>query len=90
MLRPYLTDTDHLVLGSTGLWYVYFMPEMWANLGLLTALGERYHSETGMFHLPTGEIMVTLEDAHRILQIPIQGELIEYESATGDGLAECR
>ncbi|GLJ24294.1 hypothetical protein SUGI_0463500 [Cryptomeria japonica] len=48
-------------------------------MGLLTTLAERWHSETCTFHLPMGEMIVTLEDVYRILRIPIDGELIPYD-----------
>ncbi|GLJ17130.1 hypothetical protein SUGI_0296410 [Cryptomeria japonica] len=53
-----------------GLRHVLYVPEFRANMGLLTALVERWHSETCTFHLPMGEMIVTLEDVYRILQIP--------------------
>lgn len=59
------------------------MPEIRANTGLLTALAERWHSETSSFHLATGEATGTLEDVWRILRIPIHGEMIEYDPVTG-------
>jgi hypothetical protein len=39
----------------------------------LTALVDRWHPETHMFHLPSGEIMVTLQDIAMILCLPIDG-----------------
>lgn len=54
-----------------GLFHAAFMPAIRANRGLLTALCERWHSETCSFHLPTGEAMITLEDVYRILWILI-------------------
>lgn len=62
-----------------GLRFILYVPKFWANMGLLTALAERWHSETCMFHLPMGEMTVTLEDVYRILRIPIDGELIPYD-----------
>lgn len=62
-----------------GLRHVLYVPEFRANMDLLTALAERWHSETCTFHLPMGEMTVTLEDVYRILHIPIDGELIPYD-----------
>lgn len=49
------------------------------NMGFLTVLAERWHSETWTVLLPMGEMAVTLEDVYRILQIPIDGELVPYD-----------
>ena len=59
------------------------MPEIRSNSRLLTALAERWHSETSSFHLPTREVTVTLEDVWRILRILIVGELVVYDPAAG-------
>lgn len=53
-----------------------YVPEFWANMGLLTTLAERWHSETCTFHLLMGEMTVTLEDVYRI---PFDGELVPYD-----------
>jgi hypothetical protein len=39
----------------------------------LTALVDRWCSETHMFHLPSGEITVVLQDVAMILGLPIDG-----------------
>lgn len=62
-----------------GLRFILYVPEFWVNMGLLTALAERWHSETCTFHLMMGEMTVTLEDVYRIPRIPIDGELIPYD-----------
>ncbi|GLJ23507.1 hypothetical protein SUGI_0445390 [Cryptomeria japonica] len=62
-----------------GLRHVLYVLEFWVNMGLLTALAKRWHSETCTFHLSMGEMTVTLEDVYRILRIPINGELIPYD-----------
>lgn len=59
------------------------MLEIRENIGLLTTLAERWHSETSSFHLVTREVTMTLEDVWRILCILIHGEMIEYDLVTG-------
>lgn len=59
------------------------MPQIRVNQGLLTALCERWHSETSSFHLPTGEATVTLEDVYRILRLPIRGTRVAYDTQRG-------
>ncbi len=43
--------------------------------GLLTAFSERWHRETSSFHLPFGEMTITLDDVSCLLGIPIKGAL---------------
>ncbi|KAH9312294.1 hypothetical protein KI387_027329, partial [Taxus chinensis] len=43
---------------------------------LMVALIERWDPAANVFHLPTGEMTVTLEDVYRILRLPIKGEAI--------------
>ena len=44
--------------------------------GLILALVERWQSETHMFHLPYGEMSITLQDVEVILGLPIDGEVL--------------
>ena len=46
------------------------------NHHLITALVERWRTETHTFHLPLGEATVTLEDVVVHLNLPIDGEPI--------------
>ena len=39
---------------------------------MVTALGERWHSETTTFHLSIREMTVTLEDVDNIFRLPIR------------------
>lgn len=78
-LRPELTFEDRASIEAMGLRHILYVPEFRENMGLLTALAERWHSETCAFHLPMGEMTVTLEDVYRILHIPIDGDLIPYD-----------
>ncbi|XP_059070503.1 protein MAIN-LIKE 2-like [Cryptomeria japonica] len=66
-----------------GLYDVMHMLMIRMNHRLITALAERWHSETCTFHLVQGEITVTLEDVWRILRILIQGELVIYDRYWG-------
>ncbi|KAH9322522.1 hypothetical protein KI387_017161, partial [Taxus chinensis] len=43
---------------------------------LMVALIERWDTAANVFHLPTGEMTVTLEDVYRILRLPIEGEAV--------------
>lgn len=78
-LRDRLTQIEVDCIAATGLYEVMHMPVIRMNHGLITALAERWHSETCTFHLAQGEMTVTLEDVWRILRIPIRGELVTYD-----------
>ncbi|GLJ16332.1 hypothetical protein SUGI_0276050 [Cryptomeria japonica] len=78
-LRPELSLEERAAIEEMGLRHVLYVPEFRANMGLLTTLAERWHSETCTFHLLMGEMTVTLEDVYRIMRIPIDGELIPYD-----------
>eukprot|EP00256_Glycine_max_P040606 XP_006590029.1 protein MAIN-LIKE 2-like [Glycine max] len=47
--------------------------------GLISAFVERWHRETSSFHLPVGEVTITLDDASSLLHIPITGALHSFE-----------
>ncbi|KAL2928663.1 Protein MAIN-LIKE 1 [Bienertia sinuspersici] len=46
------------------------------NMPLISAFVERWHPETNSFHLPFGEMTITLHDVAYILRIPVVGEAI--------------
>jgi hypothetical protein len=52
--------------------------------GLVCALAERWHEETSSFHLPIGEMTVTLDDVACLLDIPIAGRLIKEDDLSHD------
>ncbi|RYR21076.1 hypothetical protein Ahy_B03g066322 [Arachis hypogaea] len=53
---------------------------MRGHAALLSALVERWRPETHTFHLPVGEVTVTLEDVSYILGLPINGEAVTGRS----------
>lgn len=67
----------HLVSRST--------PHM--NPCAITALVDRWRPETHSFHLPCGEMTVTLQDVSMILALPIKGEPV-CRSTSSDGWRE--
>ena len=54
-------------------------------LPILSALVKRWWSETHTFHLPHGEILITLEDVEVILGLPIDGEVLVRLTVVEDG-----
>jgi len=52
--------------------------------GLVCAIAERWHRETNNFHLPVGEMTITLDDVAYLLDILIAGPLIEENDLDHD------
>jgi hypothetical protein len=52
--------------------------------GLVCAMAERWHQETSSFHLPVGEMTITLDDVACLLRIPVAGWLIHEEDLDHD------
>lgn len=46
---------------------------------LLSAYVERWQPDTNSFHMPFGEITVTLHDVELILRIPTQGGIVDSQ-----------
>ncbi|KAH1255054.1 Retinoblastoma-related protein [Glycine max] len=47
--------------------------------GLISAFVERWHKETNSFHLPVGELIITLDDVASLLHLPITGAFHSFE-----------
>ena len=58
---------------ATGLTGLFKVPDMEVHHALITALVERWRLETHTFHLPHGEIGITLQDIEVMLGIPVDG-----------------
>ncbi|XP_016185377.1 serine/threonine-protein phosphatase 7 long form homolog [Arachis ipaensis] len=67
-------------LALTGFEHVSQVGEIRGHSSLLSALVERWRPETHTFHLPVGEVTVTLEDVSYILGLPINGEAVTGRS----------
>ena len=52
---------------------------------LISALVERWRSETHTFHLPHVEMSITLQDVEVIFGLPIDGEVLVGPTAVVDG-----
>ncbi|GAU44901.1 hypothetical protein TSUD_137330 [Trifolium subterraneum] len=48
------------------------------DYGVLWAFAERWHPETSTFHLPIGEMGITLDDVQCLLHISIQGKFLNH------------
>ena len=47
---------------------------------LISAFVERWHSETSTFHLPVGELTITLDDVSSLLHLPISGTFHSFHA----------
>ncbi|XP_058783698.1 protein MAIN-LIKE 1-like [Vicia villosa] len=56
--------------------------------GMMIALAERWHPKTSSFHLPHGEITITLDDVACLLHLPIRGTLLDHGRLTKEEAME--
>ncbi|XP_006606817.1 protein MAIN-LIKE 1-like [Glycine max] len=47
--------------------------------GLLSSFVERWHRETSSFHLPVGELTITLDNVSSLLHLPVVGDLHAFQ-----------
>jgi len=48
--------------------------------GLIFAFVERWHKETSSFHLPVGEVTITLDDVASLLHLPTIGAFHTFDT----------
>ncbi|CAI0550713.1 unnamed protein product, partial [Linum tenue] len=58
----------------TGLGMLWHFMRIEIDNDLLTAMSERWRSETHTFHLPEGEMTITLKEVVLLTRLPISGE----------------
>ena len=58
---------------AIGLGYLVRLPHTCTHMVMMIAMCEKWHYETMIIHLPTGEMIVTLEDVYQILILPLWG-----------------
>ena len=76
------------MIAATGLDPLIRCSVITTDPGLISAFVERWHRETSSFHLPVGEVTITLDDVSSLLHIPITGALHSFESlVTSDAVA---
>ncbi|XP_047154362.1 protein MAINTENANCE OF MERISTEMS-like [Vigna umbellata] len=51
----------------------------YVDKGLLLGFIERWHFETSSFHVPVGEMSITLDDVSTLLHLPVLGQLCDLE-----------
>ena len=52
--------------------------------GLISSFVERWHRETSSFHLPVGEVSITLDDVVSLLHMPIVGAFHDIQPLYSD------
>ena len=68
-----LMPTDWAWIEAIGLGYLARFPNTCTYMVMVTVLWEQWHSETMTFHLPTGEMTMTLKNVYHIFRLPVQG-----------------
>ncbi|KAH1265844.1 Protein MAIN-LIKE 1 [Glycine max] len=76
--RPVL-EIEGLV-SATGLSLLIDCSVLTGDPGLISAFVERWHNETSTFHLPVGELTITLDDVSSLLHLPITGALHSFHA----------
>ncbi|XP_074342534.1 serine/threonine-protein phosphatase 7 long form homolog [Apium graveolens] len=72
-------------LQSSGFHGVARLSALQLDWSLLSALVERWRPETHTFHLPMGEVTVTLQDVGVLLGLPIDGRALIADDIPGPG-----
>jgi len=63
-----------MLIDEAGFGHVLKVSNVEINHLMVTALCERWRTQTHTFHMPLGEITITLEDVSLQLGVPIDGE----------------
>lgn len=77
-LSQQLDDVYITHINALGLSYLCQILALLVNHSLLKTLVECFYSKMNAFHLPQGEMTITLEDIYRILWIPFYGPQVVY------------
>ena len=56
--------------------------------GLLSSFVKRWHRETSSFHLPVGEVTITLDDVASLLHLPVVGDLHVFQPVHVDDVVQ--
>ncbi|KAJ4717873.1 Serine/threonine-protein phosphatase 7 long form-like protein [Melia azedarach] len=71
-----LTKKQIDLVGKAGFGHFRLIGQVSLNNPLISALVERWRRETNTFHLPNGEITITLDEVTRILGLRVNGEAV--------------
>ncbi|XP_049358382.1 serine/threonine-protein phosphatase 7 long form homolog [Solanum verrucosum] len=70
------------ILRRSGLYDVVCVGRMQYDRALVTAMVERWRPETHCFHLPFGEVTITLQDVQVLFGLRIDGDVVYMQDAT--------
>ncbi|XP_039685139.1 protein MAINTENANCE OF MERISTEMS-like [Medicago truncatula] len=65
-------------LRESGLHDLVYLGYAIVSHALLMTLCERWHPETGTFHMPLGEMIVTLDDVACLMHVQIEGRMLSH------------
>ena len=74
--EPMVDDRVIDIIKALGLEGLLRTPGREIDHGLITALVERWRPETHTFHMPHGEVTITLQDVEVLLGLPVDGDAI--------------
>ncbi|XP_074338738.1 serine/threonine-protein phosphatase 7 long form homolog [Apium graveolens] len=75
------------LLQSTGFYGVARVASLQLDWSLISALVERWRPETHTFHLPMGEVTITLQDVGVLLGLPIDGDAVISDVTPGPDMS---
>lgn len=78
LLQPGLPGQVRQILDAAGIAQLHWVSYEEIDHSLITAFAERWHSETSSFHMPFGEMTITLQDVACMLDIPLAGAFYTY------------
>ena len=73
---PMVDDRVRNIINAVGLEGLLWVLGREIDNGLITALVERWRLETHAFHMPHGEVTITLQDAEVLLGLLVDGDAI--------------
>lgn len=65
------------IIEESGLFPIVHTCYRSVNKNLISAFVERWYPETNTFHMPFGEITITLDDVASLLHIPVEGKPVQ-------------
>ena len=72
------------LVAATGLSPLIGCSVVTGDPGLIFAFVERWHRETNTFHIPVGELTITLDDVSSLLHLPISGAFHSFQAFSVD------
>jgi len=65
---------------ASGLHHLIYTRFSTVTHAMVHALCERWHTETNSFHLPVGEMTITLDNVYNLLHLPTQGRMLDHDA----------